>query len=108
MTNATQPDDETRDEVQRVADQLAERLRARGVLVHPEDSADELGTLTEAVEAFEGAVESLGGDLMVDEAPAGKRVEPDNAAFVLPVRTNNETAQGFVSRVEAATAQLRA
>ncbi len=59
-------------ELARVAEQLAARLRGRGVTLHASDSADELGSLLEAVEAFENAVEANGGDLLVDEAPAGK------------------------------------
>jgi hypothetical protein len=100
--------DTSADELNRVTEMLAGRLRSRGVLVHPDDSADELGNLMEAVEAFEAAVEARGGDLMVDEPPAGKPVQPDNASFALPIRTARESAQAFLSRIEAATARLRA
>lgn len=101
------PNDSAVDEIARVAQQLTQRLQSRGVLVHAQDSADELGTIMEAVELFETSVEARGGDLMIDEPPAGKRAQPDNAAFVLPKRNANETAHAFVSRIDAATAQLR-
>ncbi|MEO7359568.1 MAG: hypothetical protein ABI120_04520 [Gemmatimonadaceae bacterium] len=100
--------DSPNDDLVRVGEQLKQRLEALGVLVHAHDTADELGIMTESVELFETAVESQGGDLMVDEPPAGHRAQPDNAAFVLPTRTANETAHAFVSRIDAATAQLRA
>ena len=43
-------------------------------------------TLLESVERFELAVESRGGDLMVDEGPHGVTREPDDVHFVLPQR----------------------
>lgn len=93
---------------QRVREQLAARLLNRGVRVHSHDSTDSLGTLTEAVEGFEAAVEARGGDLMIDEPPAGKRAQPDNPSFVLPERLGNETADTYASRIDAATVRLRA
>lgn len=109
MAHAAKPAaDDSSEEQSRVAELLSARLSSRGVSVHSQDSADDLGTITEAVERFEAAVESLGGDLMVDEPPSGQKAEPDNAAFVLPARSANETAHTFVSRIESATAQLRA
>lgn len=109
MAHATESAaDFSTDEIARVAQQLAQRLQSRGVSVHPQDSADELGTIMEAVELFEASVEAKGGDLMVDEPPAGQPVQPDNAAFVLPTRAARESANTFVSRIDAATAQLRA
>ena len=112
MTHAanatTTQSEEPTDETQRVREQLAVRLLNRGVRIHSHDTPDELGTLTEAVESFEAAVEARGGDLMVDEPPVGKPVDPDNAAFVLPVRASNESADTYTSRIDAATAKLRA
>jgi hypothetical protein len=97
----------TSDEVRRVTEQLASRLRARGVMVRDNDTSDDLASLLEAVELFEAAVEARGGDLMVDEAPEGRVTEPDNPAFVLPGRARRESAAAFVTRVKAATAGLR-
>ena len=96
------------DEQQRVAEQVADRLRKRGVTVHPKDAAEDIATLLEAVESFEAAVEKNGGDLMVDEPPAGHTAEPDNPAFVLPERNNGESALAFASRIEAISAKLQA
>lgn len=109
MAQVIQSDtDSSAGERARVAELLRQRLEARGVLVHSHDSAEDLGNTMEAVERFESAVESRGGDLMMDEPPSGKHAQPDNDAFVLPARGATETAHAFISRIDAATAQLRA
>lgn len=110
-TSASQPASSTDPmaaDTMRVRQQLASRLQSRGVMVHDTDTADDLGTLTESVEAFESAVIARGGDLMMDEPPAGNRAEPDNPAFVMEKRHSNETAQAFSSRIAATVAKLRA
>ncbi|MEO7996649.1 MAG: hypothetical protein ABI852_04345 [Gemmatimonadaceae bacterium] len=109
MTRAVESDlDSSSDERSRVAEQLRQRLESRGVLVHSHDSAEDLDNTMEAVERFESAVEARGGDLMMDEPPSGNKAQPDNASFVLPTRNAKETANAFVSRIDAATAQIRA
>ena len=95
-------------EMQRVREQLAARLLNRGVRVHTQDTADALGTLTEAVEGFEAVVEARGGDLMLDEPPIGQIADPDNPAFVLPDRASNESAHSYASRIDTLTAKLHA
>lgn len=107
-SNISPQSDTATDEMQRIREQLAARLLNRGVRVHTQDTADALGTLTEAVEGFEAAVEARGGDLMMDEPPAGQPGEPDNPAFVLPTRASNESAHGYASRIDALTAKLHA
>ena len=93
-------------ELARANELLTTHLHARNVLVHSSDSADELASMMEAVEAFEAAVERRGGDLMVGEAPEGMKGEPDNASFVLPKRSSNETASAYTGRVSAAARSL--
>ncbi len=105
-SNDHRPTNETSPEIARVSEQLADRLRGRGITVHASDSADDLASLMEAVEAFESAVESKGGDLMVDEAPAGKKTQPDNAGFALPARKTNEAADTYISHIESATTRV--
>ena len=107
-TDISNPSATAANEMQRVREQLAARLLTRGVRVHTQDTPDALGTLTEAVEGFEAAVEARGGDLMVDEPPAGQPAEPDNPAFVLPIRASNESAHSYTSRIDALTAKLHA
>lgn len=115
MANAPRPgsssssaDDSATREVERASELLATHLKARGVLIHSRDNPDNLASMMEAVEAFEAAVEERGGDLMVDEAPAGKKVQPDNPEFVLPKRGANESATVFTDRITSATRAISA
>ena len=94
-------------DVERANELLSTHLHSRNVLVHSSDSSDELASMMEAVEAFEAAVEARGGDLMVDEAPEGRKGEPDNPSFVLPKRSSNETATSYTARINAAANAIR-
>jgi hypothetical protein len=108
----TQPSGARRDEnenerdLARVSEELAGRLRARGVAVHEDDSSDAIVALVEAVEAFERAVETHGGDLMVDEPPARHSGQPDDPHFLLPQRGDDESFTQYRARLVAATAAL--
>ena len=70
-------DPHRREELKRAMRETAARLRARGVLLTGQESSEELVAQLEAVERFEKAVESRGGDLFVDEGPGGVTREPD-------------------------------
>jgi hypothetical protein len=96
--------DSERDERRDVANEIAGRLRARGVHLTGHEDDDGLVRLLEAVERFEAAVARRGGDLMVDE-PAGddRPLQPDDSRFVLPRRQGNETVDTFITRVVMAT-----
>lgn len=94
-------------DVARVSAELTSRLRSRGIGVSDEDSPDDVMELVEALEAFENAVESQGGDLMVDEPPAAGRAQPDEQRFLLPTRSADETVASYIKRLRAATAALR-
>ena len=85
----------------------AARLQSLGVRLTGKETSDEIGDMIEAVEWFEEAVESRGGDLMVDEPPRGHAAEPDNADFVLPRRRDGEPPAEFVARVATAAARVR-
>jgi hypothetical protein len=100
------PRDDDRD-VARVTQDIAARLRQRGVAVHDDESPEEIVRLLEGVEAFERAVESRGGDLMVDEPPAAGASQPDDPAFLLPTRAADESASGYLERLGAATETVR-
>jgi hypothetical protein len=100
-----EPGDEERD---RVADQIAGRLRSRGVRLDGRESGEQLVTLLEAVERFEAVVQSRGGDLMVDEpVGAAAPLSPDVRAFVLPTRSEREFIGDFIGRIAAAAARAR-
>jgi hypothetical protein len=95
-------------DVSRVAQEMASRLRARGVTVSDSDTPDDIVQLVESVEEFERAVESHGGDLMVDEPPSsgGKAAQPDDPHFLLPTRAADETVSNYIKRLTAATAAV--
>jgi hypothetical protein len=80
------------------------RLRERGIEVTPEDRDEEVADLLDAVERFEAAVESKGGDLFVDRIGSS---EPANPAFVPPVRGRGERAGDYLRRLEQAIRRLR-
>ena len=96
------------DERRRVADEMGARLRARGVRLDDQESGEELANLLEAVEEFEGVVQSHGGDLMVDEPVRGDApVTPDDRAFVLPARRERESVSAYIDRIAEASALAR-
>lgn len=107
----TQPDIAPRDEndrdLARVSQELAGRLRARGVAIHDDDSPDTIVLLLETVEAFERAVEAQGGDLMMDEPPANQAGQPDDPHFLLPPRGDDESGSAYGTRLAEQTAAIR-
>lgn len=103
----SQPHDDDSSEITRVTGEIAGRLRARGVEVLDSDSPEDVVRMLEALEGFESAVESAGGDLMMDEPPSNQRGEPDDPHFLLPARTNGESAAQYLERLTAATVGAR-
>lgn len=92
----------------RVAGEIADRLRKRGIRLTDRENGEELVVLLEAVERFETAVQRQGGDLMVDEpVRAGRSVDPDNRAFALPEREENESVDEYIERLDQATAGIK-
>jgi hypothetical protein len=107
MTDMQYPSDDWNPEVARVQQEMASRLRALGVAVYDSDAPDEVMDLVETVEEFERAVESRGGDLMVDEPPAGGASEPDDPHFLLPTRAADESVANYLRRLRNAIAAVR-
>lgn len=93
-------------DVARVTNEIANRLRARGIVVNDSDSPDEIEALLEGVEDFESAVEDRGGDLMMDEPPQGAEPQPDDPRFLLPQRRADESAARYLDRLRAAILAL--
>ena len=93
------------DEIARVMQEAAERLRSRGVEIALDDDSEQVATLLEAVERFELEVERQGGDLMVDSGPEPE--QPDDPRFVLPKREAGEGLDAYASRIDDATVALR-
>jgi hypothetical protein len=94
-------------ELRRVMRQTADRLRTRGVALTGHESSDELVALFDAVERFELATESRGGDLMMDEPPEGSTPQPDDVHFALPRRGRQESVASYLGRLDAATQAIR-
>ena len=101
---------ETRDAA---AAELVNKLAERGVRVSGDESSDEIADILDAVERFERAVQSRGGDLMVDErpldegsteeGPRGRPRQPDDHHFVIPARRADEPVDHYLDRVQEAT-----
>ena len=83
--------------------ELAAKLAARGVDLNGDESGDDVADILDAVERFERAVQSRGGDLMVDERPGGRPTEPDDPHFVIPARQADESVNGSLERLREAT-----
>ena len=83
---------------------IASRLRDRGLEITGREDGEELTDLLSAVEDFEGAVSRRGGDNMVNRLGSS---EPEDEAFVLPVRNSDESLRRYTDRVRAAAEGLR-
>ena len=92
------------EEQQRARQEAVDRLADRGIPIYPEDEDEEVADLLDAVERFEEAVESLGGDLMVNRIGS---TEPENPAFVPPPRGLKEPVAAYRRRIESAIERLR-
>jgi hypothetical protein len=95
------------EEIERNTTIVTDKLRGKGVPVLAGDTADDIVNILETVEAFEDAVRLAGGDLMMDEPPAGSEPQPDDERFVLPTRQSNEHASLYIERVIEATRVAR-
>lgn len=91
-------------DVKAVAAEVADRLRRRGIALTGNERPEDLADLLAAVERFESAVKSHGGDLFVDDL---KSSQPDDPHFVLPARAPSEPIRDYIARIREATARLR-
>src|SRR5688572_27919246 len=108
MTGTLKQDrrEERQGERERVGIDLAARVSDRGVKCTGRLSSEDLVALLETVERFERAVQAKGGDLMVDEGPRDAELQPDDPAFVIPRRTDDESVSRYIRRIEEATAAI--
>ncbi|MGI9045105.1 MAG: hypothetical protein ACR2GK_13420 [Gemmatimonadaceae bacterium] len=97
-------DPHRREEREAAAIEIAGRLMQKGLDVSSaeEDSAV-LADLLSAVERFENAVINRGGDPMVN-MPDSR--DPQDPAFVLPKRRDDESLAAYIGHVDEATAML--
>jgi len=105
MTGPNEPRE--RDDVLRVSRDYADRLATLGIRLTGTERPEELLEMVEAVDRFESAVESHGGDLMMDEGPGGRTNEPDDPLFALPVRAEHESVAGYLEKLARATDAVR-
>lgn len=105
----TQPNDDLgmNDDMRRASEDVANRLTGLGIGLDGTETPDDLVRIQEAVEQFEVAVESRGGDLMVDEAPEGRTAQPDDPHFALPKRGEEEPVSHYIERLVMATDEVR-
>ena len=94
------------EDLRRVTGEVTNRLEELGIWLDGEERPEDLAQLLEAVERFELAVQTRGGDLMVDEGPSGKTTQPDNVDFALPERASDESLVRYVERLELARDQV--
>lgn len=101
----TQPSEEASrsEDLERVSEGVSNRLAELGISLSGDEQPQELAQILEAVERFELAVESRGGDLMVDEGPDGRTTEPDDPHFALPHRWDDESVERYLERLARAT-----
>jgi hypothetical protein len=91
-------------DLKRASRESADRLAALGIQLDGKESPAELAEMQEAVERFEEAVQSRGGDLMMDEGVPGKPVQPDDRHFALPRRKAGESVTHYLERLSTASA----
>ncbi len=96
-------DPHRREERRAAAEELAGRIRTKGVRVHGNESAAELDDILTAIDEFEEAVMARGGDLMSNSPDS---TDPLNPEYVVPQRKTGESPVEYVGRVRAARAAL--
>ena len=96
-------DPHRREERVAAAEELAGRIRTKGIHVRGNESVAELDDMFTAIDDFESAVMALGGDLMSNSPQS---TDPQNPKFVVPQRKAGEAARDYISRVKKARAEL--
>ena len=101
----TSPVNDPRDaETRRVAENVADQLRQRGVDVREEDGDSDLGMLLTASQHFARAVAANGGDSFTNTPQSS---QPDNPEFVMPRRSDDESAVDYARRIEGEAQRLK-
>jgi hypothetical protein len=102
----TQPETGNNEDVRRATEEVSHRLEELGIWLSGNEKSEDLVRILEGVESFEVAVQTRGGDLMVDEGPDGRTIQPDNIHFALPQRHADETVERFLDRLERAREEV--
>ncbi|MGK2961669.1 MAG: hypothetical protein ACSLFK_05900 [Gemmatimonadaceae bacterium] len=96
-------DPHRREEREAAATEIAGRLLQKGIDVSASEDSALLADLLSAVERFENAVINRGGDPMVN-MPDSR--DPQDPAFVLPKRRDDESLSAYIAHIGEATAML--
>ena len=94
----------SRDALERAEDNVETQLEKRGVLLFGSESDEELLDLLNAAERFDAARATAGGDSMTNTPESSP---PDDPAFVIPLRRDDEPAAAYARRVRAAADAIR-
>jgi hypothetical protein len=97
-------DPHRREDRRAAAEELAGRLRIKGIHVRGNESAAELDDILTAVDEFESAVMARGGDLMSNSPES---TDPSNPEYVVPQRKVGESARDYVARVRRARSAIK-
>lgn len=96
-------DPHRREERDGAALELTGRIRQKGVLLTGRETSAQLDDLVTAIEHFEAAVVSRGGDLFINTPTSDP---PENPDFVVPQRVPGEDAEAYAARINEAAARL--
>ena len=96
-------DPHRREDRKDAATEITGRLLQKGIEVSDSEDPSLLADLLSAVERFEAAVESRGGDLMVNSPTS---IDPQNPDFVVPARNADEALEAYIRRIDSAAAAL--
>jgi hypothetical protein len=96
-------DPHRREERDGAAMELAGRLRQKGVLLTGRETSAQLDDLMTAIDRFEAAVISRGGDLFVNTPFSNP---PENPDFVIPPRVPGEDSEAYAARINAGAERL--
>ena len=90
--------------LERAEDNVETQLEKRGVRLFGSESDEELLDLLNAAERFDAARATAGGDSMTNTPESNP---PDDPAFVIPERRDDESATAYAHRVRAAADAIR-
>lgn len=96
-------DPHRREERKAAKEELAGRIRTKGVRVHGNESSAELDDILTAIDEFESAVMARGGDLMSNSPDS---TDPTNPEYVVPQRKAGESPTDYIGRVGEARRHL--
>jgi 23S rRNA G2069 N7-methylase RlmK/C1962 C5-methylase RlmI len=96
-------DPHRREERSSAAMELSGRIRQKGVLLTGRETSSQLDDLVTAIDRFEAAVITRGGDLFINTPSSDPPESPD---FVIPRRAASEDPEAYAARINEAARRL--